>query len=85
MEEMTEQAKVLSKDEAVRLHEVFGGITDLSFLGFEEMREGAKQVGENMAGWKKLFYLPTDLPGALDCQHGAGRPRCAPKHRTFRA
>lgn len=54
----------MSKDEAVRLHEVFGGITDLSFLGFEEMREGAKQVGENMAGWKKLFYLPTDLPGA---------------------
>ena len=66
MEEVTEQAKVLSKDEAVRLHEVFGGITDLSFLGFEEMREGAKQVSENMAGWNKLFYLPTDLPGALD-------------------
>lgn len=66
MEEVTEQAKVLSKNEAVRLHEVFGGITDLSFLGFEEMREGAKQVGENMAGWNKLFYLPTDLPGALD-------------------
>ncbi len=66
MEEVTEEAKNLSKDGAVRLHEVFGGITDLSFLGFEEMREGAKQVGENMAGWNKLFYLPTDLPGALD-------------------
>ena len=38
----------------------------MSFLGFEEMREGAKQVSENMAGWNKLFYLPTDLPGALD-------------------
>ena len=66
MEEVTERARKLSKDGAVRLHEVFGGITDLSFLGFEEMREGAKQVGENMAGWNKLFYLPTDLPGALD-------------------
>lgn len=82
MEEMTEQAKVLSKDEAVRLHEVFGGITDLSFLGFEEMREGAKQVGENMAGWKKLFYLPTDLPGALDIPIANMGPAGRDAHRS---
>ena len=82
MEEVTEQAKVLSKDEAVRLHEVFGGITDLSFLGFEEMREGAKQVGENMAGWNKLFYLPTDLPGALDIPIANMGPAGRDAHRS---
>lgn len=66
MEEIVAKARVLCGDDAVRLHKVFGGISDLSFLGFSQMRESADQIKDNMAGWGKVFYLPTDLPRSID-------------------
>lgn len=63
MEKMVQKAAELSDDGAVCLHEVFGGISDLSFLSFKAMEEGIKSVKENMAGWGKVFSLPEGLPG----------------------
>lgn len=66
MEELVAQAQALSADGAVKLHQVFGGISDLSFLGFAQLQEGAKQIKNDMAGWGNIFSLPTDLKSTLD-------------------
>lgn len=59
--EIVEQAKELSNDGSVEMHEVFGGISDLSFLGFSTLKQQGIVAGSNMAGWDKVFNLPTDL------------------------
>ncbi len=61
MEEVVAQAKEMSSDGAVRMHEVFGGISDLSFLGFKTLNEQALRAAPNMAGWGRVFHLPTDI------------------------
>ena len=61
IQEAVEDAKELSGDGAVRSHEVFGGISDLSFLGFKTLKSQGEVASPNMAGWGRVFSLPTDL------------------------
>ncbi len=66
IEEMVAKATVLSEDGAVSIKEVFGGITDLSFLGFEGRREALEALSENMPAWGKVYSLPLDQILKLD-------------------
>ena len=66
MEEMVAKAAILSEDGAVSIQEVFGGITDLSFLGFEGSREALEALSENMPAWGKVYSLPLDQILKLD-------------------
>ena len=50
----------------IRLVECFGGITDLSFLGFQGRREDLDSITGNMPGWGKLYDLSIDDLVALD-------------------
>lgn len=54
------EAKVLSGDGAVSFREVFGGISDLSFLGFEGALEELESLRENMPAWGDVYDLPIE-------------------------
>ena len=56
--EQADRAKELAGDGAVTVQEIFGGITDLSYLGFQGAPSGLKALGENMPGWGELYSLP---------------------------
>ncbi len=58
IEEASQRAGALAKDNATSLQEVFGGITDLSFLGFEGNREALTSLADNMPAWGELYSLP---------------------------
>lgn len=66
IEEMVAKAKVISEDGAVSVKEVFGGITDLSFLGFEGNREALEALSENMPAWGEVYSLPLEQLLKLD-------------------
>ena len=77
MEDLTQQASQLAGDGAVRLVDVFGGITDLSFLGFDGDRNALDALVKNMPGWGKTYWLPIDELLSMDVpvanMAGAGR------------
>ena len=52
--------------EEVRFVEHFGGITDMSFLGFQGDRAELEALAENSPGWGTLYTLPLDDLLALD-------------------
>lgn len=52
--------------EEVRFVEHFGGITDMSFLGFQGDRGELEALAENSPGWGTLYSLPMDDLMALD-------------------
>ncbi len=58
IEEAALRAGALAKDEATSIQEVFGGITDLSFLGFEGDRAALTSLADNMPAWGELYSLP---------------------------
>lgn len=49
--------------EVLETREVFGGITDLSFFGFQGQREELEALAANLPGWGPLYDL--DLEGLL--------------------
>jgi len=46
--------------EEIAYVEYFGGITDMSFLGFQGEPEALAALAENMPGWGKLYSLPLE-------------------------
>ncbi len=46
--------------EEIAYVEYFGGITDMSFLGFQGEPEALIALAENMPGWGKLYSLPLE-------------------------
>ena len=38
--------------------EVFGGITDLSYLGYEGDPKDLQFIAENLPGWGETFWIP---------------------------
>lgn len=60
MEEMTVKSGKLAGDGAVRLTEVFGGITDLSFLGFDGSLDDIEALRKNMPAWGPGYWIPVD-------------------------
>lgn len=77
IEETVEEASVLIGDNAFGLTEVFGGITDLSFLGFDGSRSDLEALSDNMPAWGAAYWLPMDELLAMDVpvanMAGAGR------------
>lgn len=60
VEETAVWAGELAGDGATSVKEVFGGITDLSFLGFEGSREDLVALAENMPAWGNVYSLPME-------------------------
>lgn len=56
----------LAGDGAVVVKKIFGGITDLSYLGFQGRKSGLSALGENMPGWGELYSLPMQELLSLD-------------------
>ncbi len=48
----------MAGDNATMTHEVFGGITDLSFLGFDGDERALSALSQNMPGWGSVYSLP---------------------------
>lgn len=57
-----EQVVQLAQDKCgqVRLVECFGGITDLSFLGFSGTPEELDALSTNMPGWGQVYDIPVE-------------------------
>ncbi len=66
IEDMAYEAGQAAGDGATYMTEVFGGITDLSFLGFEGEREDLEALAENTAAWGRAYWLPMEALLALD-------------------
>ncbi len=66
IEEAASRAGALAQDQATSLQEVFGGITDLSFLGFEGNRAALTSLADNMPAWGELYSLPMTELLSLD-------------------
>lgn len=66
IEDMCQEAGVLAGDGATYMTEVFGGITDLSFLGFEGEREDLEALADNTPAWGDAYWLPMEELLALD-------------------
>ena len=66
IEEAASRAGSLAQDQATSLQEVFGGITDLSFLGFEGNRAALTSLADNMPAWGELYSLPMTELLSLD-------------------
>lgn len=77
VEETVAEASEMIGDNAFGLTEVFGGITDLSFLGFDGSRGDLEALSDNMPAWGDAFWLPMDELLAMDVpvanMAGAGR------------
>lgn len=56
----------LAGDGAVTIQKVFGGITDLSYLGFQGLKSGLSALKDNMPGWGELYSLPMKELLSLD-------------------
>lgn len=52
--------------ENLRCIEYFGGITDLSYLGFQGEPQELEVLARNLPGWGPLYYLPVEALTALD-------------------
>lgn len=66
IEDISHEAGVLAGDGATYMTEVFGGITDLSFLGFEGEREDLEALADNTPAWGDAYWLPMEELLALD-------------------
>jgi arginine utilization protein RocB len=66
MEETVPEAGALAGDGRVELTEMFTGISDLSFLGFDGSRADLEALSDNMAGWGDVYDLPIDALLKLD-------------------
>ena len=66
MEETVPEAGELAGDGRVELTELFTGISDLSFLGFDGSRADLEALSDNMAGWGDVYGLPVDALLKLD-------------------
>jgi len=66
IEAMSRRAGVLARDAKTSFREVFGGISDLSYLGFEGKMEELMALRTNMPGWGEVFDLPMQDLVALD-------------------
>ncbi len=66
IEEASKRAGALAQDNATSIQEVFGGITDLSFLGFEGDRAALNSLADNMPAWGALYSLPMTELLSLD-------------------
>lgn len=56
--DMAELGGRMAGDNATMTHEVFGGITDLSFLGFDGNEQALSALSQNMPGWGNVYSLP---------------------------
>lgn len=52
--------------EVLQCIEYFGGITDLSYLGFQGEPQELEALAKNLPGWGTLYYLPMEALTALD-------------------
>ena len=52
--------------ETLEIREVFGGITDLSFLGFQGRKEDLEALARNLPGWGTLYDLDRERLLELD-------------------
>ncbi|MCF0254501.1 MAG: RocB protein, partial [Duodenibacillus sp.] len=66
LEAMAARAGELAGDGAVLVHEIFSGICDLSFLGFEGRREELEALAANTPAWGEAYSLPMDELLRLD-------------------
>ena len=66
IEDMAHEAGLLAGDGATYMTEVFGGITDLSFLGFEGEREDLQALADNTPAWGDAYWLPMEELLAMD-------------------
>ena len=66
IQEQAARGGVLAGDGAVTIQKVFGGITDLSYLGFQGQKSGLTALKDNMPGWGELYSLPMKELLSLD-------------------
>ena len=61
-----EKGGALAGDDRTVMTEVFAGITDLSFLGFEAGREALEALSANLPAWGRAYDLPVEALLKLD-------------------
>ena len=64
-EEMVDLARDRYEQE-ISIEEVFEGITDLSYVGFQGDRDDLEPIVENTPGWGKIYSLPVEELLCLD-------------------
>lgn len=60
IEQAAQKAGAMAGDGATTTIEVFGGISDLSFLGFDGDPKDLRSIESNMLGWGSVYSLPID-------------------------
>ncbi|MFA0887958.1 MAG: M20/M25/M40 family metallo-hydrolase [Synergistales bacterium] len=66
---------------AIDVNDYFGGVSDLSFLGFQGTREDMEALSGNLPGWGTVFSIPVEALSRLDVPVANIAPAGKDSHR----